>query len=81
MKYQRSVDIMFIVRGQDGHLRLMSYKSNPWFLIMDNKGKSNKAIYRNDLSEIILFSGVLKWPSFDNDPIAISKTSSDKIRA
>ena len=57
---QRSVDIMFLVRGLDGHLRLMSYKSNPWFFTMDQDGKSNRAIYRNDLSEIKLFSGVVK---------------------
>ena len=70
---------MFLVRGDDGHLRLMSYKSNPWFFITDSAGKSNKAIYRNDLSEIKLFSGVLKYPSFTNNPIASSKVSSDKI--
>ena len=48
--YQRSVDIMFLVRGKDGYLRLMSYKSNPWFFTTDKMGKTNKAIYRSDLS-------------------------------
>ena len=48
--YQRSVDIMFLVRGKDGYLRLMSYKSNPWFFTTHKNAKTNKVIYRNDLS-------------------------------
>ena len=80
-KYQRSVDIMFIVRGKDGFLRLMSYKSNPWFFTTDQMGKTNKTIYRNDLSSIKLFSGVLKWPSDIDDSVACSKVTDDKIRA
>ena len=80
-KYQRSVDIMFIVRDKEGYLRLMSYKSNPWFFTTDRNAKTNKASYRNDLSQIKTFSGVLKWPSYIDDPIACSKMTDDKIRA
>ena len=80
-KHQRSVDIMFLVRGKDGYLRLMSYKTNPWFFVTDLHGKTNKAIYRNDLSQIKIFSGVLKWPTNTGDPIASSKLSDDKIKA
>ena len=63
-RFQETVDIMFLVR-RNGYIRLMSYKTDPWNYGKDPDGLHDKGIYKPKESKIILFSGVVEWPTIN----------------